>query len=392
MAKTLQESGDHLARYRAKIKVVGVGGGGGNALNRMVESGIKGVEFIAVNTDAVDLQASLAPTKIQIGPKLTKGLGAGGDNQTGRKAAEESREDIAAALDDTDLLFITAGMGGGTGTGAAAVVAEVAKQMEILTIAIVTKPFSFEGSVRGGRAEEGLNDLMKNVDTLINIPNDRLLTVCDHRVSVYDAFMTADEVLMGGVQAIAGILTTPGEMNRDFADVKAIMNKAGQAWMAIGKGSGPNRSIDAAKAAVSSPLLDVSIEGAKGVLMIITGDDSLGLHEMNEAAEIVRSCVDPNANIIFGLTHDDTLKDQVKLTLVATGFSSGRQLSKQDEEEVRQKLTELKEEDKLDTPTFLRHPFPQHRRQPAAPPQGQTVRPGQKADAPQYGDRKFARR
>jgi len=354
---------EDFASYQANIKVVGVGGGGGNAVNRMIEQGIQGVEFIVVNSDAQDLDKSPCKKRIQIGPKLTRGLGVGGDWEAGRKAAEESRDELVTVLEDTDLLFITAGMGGGTGTGAASVIAEIGQEHKALTIGIVTKPFMFEGSVRRDKAEEGISEMVGNVDTLIVIPNDRLLSICDYRVSVDEAFVLADDVLRNGVQSIAELLTVPGLINLDFADVKAIMCGAGQAWMAIGKGSGPNRAIDAAKNAISSPLLDVSIEGAKGVLLNITGDSSLTISEVNEAAEIVRGSVDPKANIIFGVAHDATMGDNVRITLVATGFPGSAHLTKESEEERRAKLTQLKEEDKLDTPTFLREPMPARRRQ-----------------------------
>ncbi|MFA4836453.1 MAG: cell division protein FtsZ [Dehalococcoidia bacterium] len=379
----------NFASYQAKIKVVGCGGGGCNAINRMVEKGVKGVEFISINTDAQHLAMNGAKTRIQIGPKLTRGLGAGGDHEVGRKAAEESREDIAAAIGDCDLLFVTAGMGGGTGTGSAGVVAEIGKQQaKALVIAIVTKPFGFEGKVRDDRAEAGIAALQKNADTLIIVPNDRLLAVCDYKVSLNDAFMTADEILRNGVQSIAELITVPGLVNLDFADVKAIMTGAGQAWMAMGKGTGPNRAVDAAKAAITSPMLEVSIEGAKGVLIAIQGDTSLGITEVNEAANIIRSSVDPMANIIFGVSYNAGLVDAVRITIIATGFTASRRNAKVNDDEIRQKLTELKEEDKLDTPTFLRHPLPQHKQQFTAPEVKAGTRPAPVA-APQYAERKF---
>jgi len=354
-----------FASYQASIKVVGVGGGGCNAVNRMIQKEVKGVEFIVVNSDAQDLEAASSKKRIQIGPKLTRGLGVGGDHEIGQKAAEESREELTAALCETDLLFVTAGMGGGTGTGAAPVIAEIGKESKVLTIGIVTKPFTFEGSVRRDKAEEGIAHLVECCDTVIVIPNDRLLSICDYRVSVDDAFTMADEVLRNGVQAISELLTVPGLINLDFADVKAIMTNAGQAWMALGKGSGPNRASDAAKAAISSPLLDVSIDGAMGVLLNITGDTTLSISEVNEAAEIIREAVDPKANIIFGVAHDVNMSDDVKITLVATGFPGGKQLGtkQQTEDEIRQKLIALKEEDNLDAPTFLRNPLPQRKKQ-----------------------------
>ena len=356
-----------FARYQARIKVVGVGGGGCNAINRMIRKNVQGVDFIAVNTDAQDLDKSVAETKLQIGSKLTKGLGVGGDQKLGRKAAEESREELANAIADTDLLFITAGMGGGTGTGAAPVIAELGKEAKALTIGIVTKPFTFEGSVRRNKAEEGIANLMANVDTLIVIPNDRLLSICDYRVSVDDAFTMADEILRNGVQSISELITVPGLINLDFADVKTIMSGAGQAWMAIGKGSGPNRAADAARAAITSPLLDVTIAGATGVLLNVTGGSSLTITEVHEAAEIIRNAVDAKANIIFGVAHDPSMNDDIRITLIATGFPGGKRVGVQNEEEMRQKLAALKEEDKLDTPTFLRHPLPPRRQAVAFP-------------------------
>ncbi|MDY6911173.1 MAG: cell division protein FtsZ [Chloroflexota bacterium] len=354
-----------FSSYLAKIKIVGAGGGGCNAVNRMVQKGIQGVEFIAVNTDVQDLENSLAPKRIQIGPKLTRGLGVGGDHEVGRRAAAESAEELQAAIADTDLLFITAGMGGGTGTGAASTVAEISKEAGILTIGIVTKPFTFEGSVRREKAEDGIDALVNSVDTLITIRNDRLLSICDCRVSVNDAFLLADEILYNGVQSISELITVPGLINLDFADVKTIMTNAGQSWMGIGKGSGPNRAVDAAKAAISSPLLDTSMEGAKGVLLNVTGGSTMSISEVNDAAEIVRQSVDAKANIIFGVAQDDSMGDDVRVTLIATGFA-GAMTSEPKEEEMRQILKELKEEDKLDTPTFLRHPLPQRRRQAMA--------------------------
>jgi len=355
-------------RYQAKIRVVGVGGGGCNAINRMIQKNPQGIEFIAVNTDIQDLDVSKAGKKLQIGSKLTRGLGVGGDYELGRKAAEESREELADAISDTDLLFITAGMGGGTGTGVAPVIAELGREAKALTIGIVTRPFSFEGSVRRNKAEEGISNLIAHVDTLIVIPNDRLLTICDYRVSVDDAFTMADEILRNGVQSISELITVPGLINLDFADVKTIMSNAGQAWMAIGKGSGPNRAADAARAAITSPLLDVTITGATGALLNICGGSSLTISEVHEAAEIVKGSVDPKANIIFGMAHDPDMNDDIRITLIATGFPSGQQPTKQNEEEMRKGLEDLKEEDKLDSPTFLRRPLPPRRQQAVAFP------------------------
>jgi cell division protein FtsZ len=357
-----------FASYQASIKVVGVGGGGCNAVNRMIQNDIKGVEFIVANSDAQDLEKSICKRRIQIGPKLTRGLGVGGDWEVGQKAAEESREELGNALCETDLLFVTAGMGGGTGTGAAPVIADIGKQSKVLTIGIVTKPFTFEGSVRRNKAEEGIANLVEVCDTVIVIPNDRLLSICDYRVSVEDAFTMADEVLRNGVQSISELLTVPGLINLDFADVKAIMTNAGQAWMAIGKGSGPNRATDAAKAAISSPLLDVSIEGAKGVLLNITGDNSLSISEVNEAAELIRCAVDPKANIIFGVAQNEALQDEVHITLVATGFPNAKNvgMKTETEDQIRQKLMTLKDDDDLDSPTFLRNPLPTRKKQTLA--------------------------
>jgi len=358
--------GADFTTYQAKIKVIGVGGGGCNAVDRMVRGGVEGVEFIAVNTDAQDLMKVRVPLRVQIGEKLTKGLGVGGDFEMGRKSAEESRDTLAELISGTDLLFITAGMGGGTGTGAAPVVAELGKQAKALTIAIVTKPFTFEGSVRHQKAEVGISELVEKVDTLIIIPNDRLLTICDYRVSVEQAFAMADEVLWNGVKGISELITVPGVINLDFADVKTVMSEAGPAWMGIGRGSGPNRAIEAAKAAISSPLLDTSIEGAKGVLLNFTGGDSLSISEVNEAAELIRQSVDSDANIIFGVAHDPDMDDEIKVTIIATGFAGGRKMYAPREEEIRQLLKSLKEEDKLDVPAFMRHPLPPRRRQRVA--------------------------
>ncbi len=352
-----------FASYQARIRVVGVGGGGCNAINRMIQKNARGIEFIAVNTDAQDLETSLAATKLQIGSKLSKGLGVGGDHELGRKAAEESREELADAITDTDLLFVTAGMGGGTGTGVAPVIAELGKEAKALTIGIVTRPFTFEGSVRRNKADEGISSLIEHVDTLIVIPNDRLLSICDYRVSVDDAFTLADDILRNGIQSISELITVPGLINLDFADVKTIMSGAGQAWMSIGKGSGPNRAADAARAAISSPLLDVTITGATGVLLNITGGSGLTITEVHEAAEIIKNSVDAKANIIFGMAHDADMNDDIRITLIATGFPGGKQNVGQNEEEIRQELVSLKEDDKLDTPTFLRRPLPLRNRQ-----------------------------
>lgn len=308
-----------LDRFAA-IKVIGVGGGGNNAVNRMIAAGLNGVEFITVNTDAQALMHSQAPFRIQIGEKLTKGLGAGANPEIGEKAAQESREEIIKALRGADMVFVTAGMGGGTGTGAAPIVAECAKEVGALTVGVVTKPFSFEGRRRQGQAELGTAKLKEKVDTLITIPNDRLLQVADKRTSMIDAFRIADDVLRQGVQGISDLIAVPGLINLDFADVKTIMTDTGSALMGIGYGSGDNRAVTAAEAAIKSPLLETSIEGAKGVLLNITGGPSLGLLEVNEAAAIISDAVDPEANIIFGAVIDEAFQDEVRVTVIATGF------------------------------------------------------------------------
>ncbi len=308
----------------AQIKVIGVGGGGNNAVNRMIEANLKGVQFIAINTDKQALYTSKAEYKIQIGEKLTRGLGAGANPDMGAKAAEESRDDIFQALQGADMVFITAGMGGGTGTGAAPIVAEIAKEMGILTVGVVTKPFTFEGKRRRTHAEKGIDELKKRVDTLVTIPNDRLLQVVERRTSIVEAFKIADDVLRQGVQGISDLITTPGLVNLDFADVKTIMYERGLAHMGIGKASGENRATEAAKQAIHSPLLETTINGSKGVLLNITGGNSLGLHEVTEAAEIVSESADIDANIIFGAVIDETLKDEIRITVIATGFSDGQ--------------------------------------------------------------------
>ncbi|MEM1427435.1 MAG: cell division protein FtsZ, partial [Cyanobacteria bacterium P01_H01_bin.130] len=305
----------------ARIKVIGVGGGGGNAVNRMIASDLSGIEFWSINTDAQTLTQSSTPQQLQIGQKLTKGLGAGGDRAVGKSAAEESREEILAALEGSDLVFITAGMGGGTGTGAAPVVAEVAKEQGALTVAVVTRPFKFEGRRRTTQAEQGIAELQAHVDTLIVIPNDRLLAAIPENTPVQEAFRYADDVLRQGVQGISDIITIPGLVNVDFADVKAVMADAGSALMGIGIGSGKSRARDAANAAISSPLLESSIEGAQGVVLNITGGSDLTLHEVNSAAEAIYEVVDPNANIIFGAVLDDRLQGEIRITVIATGFS-----------------------------------------------------------------------
>ena len=304
----------------AVIKVIGVGGGGNNAVNRMIDAGIKGVEFIAVNTDKQALQISRAGARIQIGEKITRGLGAGADPNVGAQSAEESKSEIAEALRGADMVFVTAGMGGGTGTGAAPTVAACAKEMGILTIGVVTKPFTFEGKKRLAQAERGIESLKGKVDTLVVIPNDKLLQVIDRKTSIIDAFRMADDILRQGVQGISDLIANPGLVNLDFADVKTIMLDTGMAHMGIGRASGENRAEDAAKQAIQSPLLETSIEGARGVIINITGSSSLGLQEVNTAAELVQRSVDPEANIIFGTVIDESLEDELLITVIATGF------------------------------------------------------------------------
>ncbi len=305
----------------ARIKVIGVGGGGCNAVNRMITSGVSGIEFWTINTDAQALAHSSAPQRLQIGQKLTRGLGAGGNPSIGQKAAEESRDEIAQALENTDLVFITAGMGGGTGTGAAPIVAEIAKEMGCLTVGVVTRPFTFEGRRRTNQAEEGISGLQSRVDTLIVIPNNKLLEVIPAETPLQEAFRVADDILRQGVQGISDIITIPGLVNVDFADVRAVMADAGSALMGIGIGSGKSRAKEGATAAISSPLLESSIEGAKGVVFNITGGSDLTLHEVNAAAEIIYESVDPNANIIFGAVIDEKMQGEIRVTVIATGFS-----------------------------------------------------------------------
>jgi cell division protein FtsZ len=306
--------------YLAVIKVVGVGGGGCNAVNRMIDAGLKGVEFIAVNTDAQALLMSDADVKLDVGRQLTRGLGAGSDPDVGRQAAEEHREEIEEVLKGADMVFITAGKGGGTGTGGAPIIAEIAKNIGALTIGVVTRPFTFEGRRRSVQAESGIQRLKEKVDTLIIIPNDRLLQVSDEKTSMLNAFKMADEVLLQGVQGITDLITTPGLINTDFADVKMIMTNAGSALMGIGYASGDGRSVNAARSAISSPLLEASIEGARGILLNVSGPSDLGLFEVNEAAEIIAQAAHPDANIIFGAVIDDALGDEVRLTVIAAGF------------------------------------------------------------------------
>ncbi len=354
--------------YLAVIKVVGVGGGGTNAVSRMVDAGLRGVEFVAANTDAQALQMCDADIKLNIGHELTSGLGAGADPDVGHGAAAESRDDIKEALKGADMVFVTAGEGGGTGTGAAPVIADIAKnEIGALTVGVVTKPFEFEGSQRTRQAEEGVARLREVVDTLIVIPNEKLLSVIERRTSILDAFREADNVLRQGVQGITDLITIPGLINLDFADVRTIMQDAGSALMGIGTASGEARAAEAAKIAISSPLLEESVEGATGILLNITGGRDLGLFEVNEAAEIVNGASDPSANIIFGSVVDDTMGDEVRVTVIATGFDHGRARPRGAREETRrtrrdrdvrlddrQKSSLEIADDDIDIPPFLR--------------------------------------
>ena len=367
--------------YLAMIKVVGIGGGGVNAVNRMIEVGLKGVEFIAVNTDAQALLMSDADVKLDIGRELTRGLGAGADPEIGKQAAEEHRDEIEEVLKGSDMVFITAGKGGGTGTGGAPIVAEVAKSIGALTIGVVTRPFQFEGRQRAVKAETGIAALKEKVDTLIVIPNDRLLDVGDATTSVLEAFRMADEVLLQGVQGITDLITTPGLINLDFADVKAVMTDAGSSLMGIGQARGENRAAEAAHSAISSPLLEASIDGARGVLLNIAGGSDLGLFEVNEAAQIISKAAHPDANIIFGAVVDDTLGDEVRVTVIAAGFDRWGQREAEDlvrpDEEIfsgagidddslfggpadedqreKERIVFDAEDDELDVPSFLRN-------------------------------------
>ncbi|OHB17664.1 MAG: cell division protein FtsZ [Parcubacteria group bacterium RIFCSPHIGHO2_01_FULL_40_30] len=358
----------------ARIKVVGVGGSGGKAIQRMMTEKIHGVEFIGINTDAQDLHASNAPIKIHIGKNLTKGLGAGMNPEVGRQAAEETRDEIQDAIKGSDMVFITFGLGGGTGTGAGPIIAEVAKNAGILTVGVVTKPFSFEGAQRARLAEEGWNKLKDRVDALISIPNDRLLSIIERKTGLIDAFKIVDDVLRQGVQGISDLITVPGVVNVDFADVQAIMQNAGSALMGIGRATGEDRAVEAAKAAINSPLLEVSIDGAKGVLFNVTGGPDLTMSEINDAAKIITESIDPEARVIFGATQDNNLKKgEIKVTVIATGFSSESQFGKkvssfgifnketngepkeQREQNKKKFIDDLeKEEDQYDIPAFIR--------------------------------------
>jgi cell division protein FtsZ len=363
---------DSSGTYLAVIKVVGVGGGGTNAVNRMVDAGLRGVEFIAANTDAQALQMCDADIKLNIGHELTKGLGAGANPEVGFGAAAESRDDIKEALKGADMVFVTAGEGGGTGTGAAPVIAEIAKnEIGALTVGVVTRPFEFEGSQRMRSAEEGIARLRDVVDTLIVIPNERLLTTVERRTTILEAFREADNVLRQGVQGITDLITIPGLINLDFADVRTIMSDAGSALMGVGTSAGESRAIDAAKGAIESPLLEDSIDGATGILLNITGGKDLGLFEVNDSAEIVHAAADGNANIIFGAVIDEAMGDEVRVTVIATGFDHGRTRGRVAREETRRRAerstgerkprverTERSDleigDDDLDIPAFLR--------------------------------------
>ena len=367
-AKPMQLDKAEGVEIFADIKVVGVGGGGTNAVNRMIAEGLTGVTFHAVNTDGQALMHSRAPNKIRIGEKLTRGLGAGGDPAIGEKAAEESAKNLYDQLAGSDMVFITAGMGGGTGTGAAPVVARIAKETGALTIGVVTKPFSFEGPRRRSTAETGLNKLKENVDTLIIIPNDRLLEISDKKISLPNAFRSADDVLHQGIQGISELITIPGLINLDFADIRTIMGAGGTALMAIGRATGENRAAAAAESAIHSPLLDVTIDGARGVLFNITGGEDLTLHDVYAAAEIVRRVADPDVNLIFGAVINPEMKDQVQVTVIATGFSTsakrqtgaGQAISNivaapgRKTIEFPMLVHPLTKEDELDVPAFLR--------------------------------------
>ncbi len=350
----------------ARIKVFGLGGGGCNALNSMISTqNIQGVEFVGINTDAQALLTCLSPTKLQVGEKLTKGLGVGGDPALGKQAAEESTEQISQILQDVDMVFLTCGMGGGTGTGSSAVIADIAKKIGILTVAAVTKPFLFEGTRRMLVAEEGIGNLKEKVDTLIVIPNQRLLEVVDKKMTLLEAFKVADSVLGQGVQGISDLIVLPGLINVDFADVKTIMTHAGSALMGIGTGSGENRAVAAAKSAVASPLLEVAIDGAKGILFNITGGPDLAMSEVDEAAQIITANSDPDANVIFGATVDENMVDLVKITVIATGFDQMRAKMREyvappkvEEEEAagaeEPAAPQADEDGELEVPTFLR--------------------------------------
>ncbi len=341
----------------AQIRVVGVGGGGSNAVNRMIAAGLSGVDFIAVNTDAQALMLSDAPKRVRIGDKLTRGLGVGGDPELGRKAAEESSDELHQVLEGSDMVFITAGMGGGTGTGASPVIASIAREMGALSIGVVTRPFAWEGAVRGEAARAGVEQFKQEVDTLIVIPNDRLLEITDKRVSLQDAFSLADDVLRQGVQGISELITVPGLINLDFADVRTIMSQGGAALMAVGSASGDNRAVEASQQAISNRLLDITIDGARGILFNVTGGPDLSLFEVNEAASIIKQTAHPDVNLIFGAVIDENMGDEVRITVIATGFDQTEQRPRV----VRAAFSEKVEfpvpafdKDDLEIPAFLR--------------------------------------
>jgi len=348
---------EKLNHAQCWIKAIGVGGGGCNVINRMVAADLWGLELIAVNTDGQALMANKATTRVQIGETISKGLGAGGDPVIGAQAAEENLDVLRENMRGADLVFIAAGMGGGTGTGSCPIIAELAKEVGALTIGIVTRPFAFEGVRRQQVAEEGISRLAEKVDSMIVIPNDRLLTLTDCKVTVDNAFKIADDVLMNGVRAIAEVITLPGIINLDFADVRSIMKTCGSAWLSIGSSSGQDRIVEAAHAAIASPLLDVSIEGAKSVLFVVTGTTSLTLSEVNQAADVVSRAVDPEANVIFGVTLDPKMENEVRLTLIATGFTSTKQVAAIQRDDEFRRLIESMDEGELDMPAFLRRPL-----------------------------------
>lgn len=342
----------------ANIKVIGIGGGGGNAINRMIKAGLKGIEFISINTDAQALYHSEASTKINIGKATTRGLGAGSNPDIGRQAAEESIDEIKEAMDGSDMVFITCGLGGGTGTGGAPVIAGLAKEMGILTVAVVTKPFSFEGQRRKSQCDEGLENLKSKVDTLITIPNDKILSIIDKKTPLNDAFAVVDDVLRQGVQGIADLITVHGLINVDFADVKAVMENAGSALMGIGYGTGENRASEAAKSAIESPLLELSIDGAKGVLFNITGGNDLSMYEVDEAARVITEAADPEANIIFGAVINDSYTGEIKITVIATGFdyhqNEGPIIRPRSAFASKNEIPIKQTENELDIPAFIR--------------------------------------
>ncbi len=345
----------------AKIRVVGVGGGGSNAVNRMIVEGMSGVDFVAVNTDAQALMLSDAPVRVRIGDKLTRGLGVGGDPEMGHEAAEESVDELYEILEGSDMVFITAGMGGGTGTGASPVIARVAKEVDALTIGVVTRPFSWEGSVRSHAADGGIEQLKEQVDTLIVIPNDRLLEITDKRVTLQNAFSLADDVLRQGIQGISELITVPGLINLDFADVRTIMAEGGAALMAVGRASGDERALEAAEQAISSHLLDITIDGARGILFNVTGGPDLSLYEVNEAASIIKQTAHPDVNLIFGAVVDQEMEDEIRITVIATGFDqtgsrsrSTRTSRRQREPESIDFVVDTFDEDDIEIPAFLR--------------------------------------